>query len=217
MLNLHRSDTKPDWELVKPDQRNFWQMVASNTNGIITPANFVSITGALLVLIGLSQLEQGFIPLTALVLIGVGRLADILDGYIADKTATKGPLGEAIDAITDKVLGFLTIIVAAQYALLPGLVILVLVLHSVINTVIGFGSRVMGTTIHPVHEGKLAVALSWIVFTMWFINVIYARNHNHDSSLIKIVAILVTLAFTYFATATAIIYFKQFRKVLKND
>ena len=214
-LNLHRSATKPEWESVQPKKRNTWQRLAFKTRGLLTPANCISIAGAMLVIYGLSLLKDGYIPASAITLIAIGRLADILDGYVADKTGTKSPLGEVIDASTDKILGVIALAIIWQHQLIPRVILVAIALHTIVNIIIGVIGRFKGAMIHPAQEGKFAVALSWVILLTWSVNQFYQQTHDSQSAIIKYLSVGLSVLFSYFAVAAAVIYFNQLRKVSK--
>src|SRR5260370_1427998 len=110
-MNLHHAD-KPDWEKQPPDSWNVWQRLAARTQGVITPANFVSLAGVAMVITGLVLITVNSVLLGTLLVI-IGRMADILDGIVAEMTHTKSPLGELIDATIDKMILLAAIVVLA--------------------------------------------------------------------------------------------------------
>lgn len=161
-LNLHISPGKPDWETIRPNNWNTWQKLAAGTKGWITPANAVSSLGVILIIIGLWHLKNDA-TLTGVSFILAGRLADVADGFIADKTGTKSPLGELVDTTSDKLIAAITIITLFIYGLLPILILAAVGLHTIVNSSVSLLGRQRGTIIHPSLEGKLATFLAWTV------------------------------------------------------
>jgi len=160
-MNLHRTAGKPDWDAVKSADRNAFQKVGAATYTIVTPANVITVIGLGIVFFGLAQIlaEHYWIGLIAL---AVGRLLDIVDGVVADKTGTKSPTGEIFDAVADKIGTLLTIVVlfAAQIAE-PWLIILLLI-PQVLTPLVTFYKKQKRIEIHPTRQGKLSMATSWV-------------------------------------------------------
>jgi phosphatidylglycerophosphate synthase len=169
-LKSHTSRQKADWNYVAPDDLNFWQNTASKTNGVIAPANFISLFGALLVVWGFFLASEKL--WVGIVLIAIGRVCDVADGLVADVTKTKSPMGEMIDATTDKLLAAAAFGFALFLNLMPLWALAVLFMHSLINTVVSIYAKYNHIIIHPNIEGKLAVALSWLIVVLYAIDFI---------------------------------------------
>jgi len=156
-MNLHRTSTKPEWSDVR--HPNVWQRLAAATGGTVTPGNVLTLAGAVLVAWGLWRLAGGDY-LNALGLLVLGRAFDLLDGFAADKTGTKSPLGEALDAGIDKLATFVTLAVFGLAQIAPWWLIIAIVLpHTTIAaiTLARYGKR----EIHPSRTGKLSMATAW--------------------------------------------------------
>lgn len=159
-MNLHRSNNKPDWELMDASDRNVWQRIAAVTTGIVTPGNVVTFIGILLVVVGLFEiLKENYWWGSALII--VGRLCDLLDGWLAESTQTKSPLGELLDASIDKLGTILTIVVFYVAALAPWLLLTALLLPHIWIAVIAFMARRKNEQLHPSRLGKISMALLW--------------------------------------------------------
>jgi len=160
-MNLHRTTGKPDWDAIKPADRNTFQKIGAATRSIVTPPNIITIIGLAIVFFGLAQIlaEHYWIGLIAL---AVGRLLDIVDGMVAEATGTKSPTGEIFDAVADKIGTLLTIVVlfAAQIAE-PWLIVLLLI-PQVLTPLITFYKKQKRINIHPTRQGKLSMATSWV-------------------------------------------------------
>jgi phosphatidylglycerophosphate synthase len=137
--------------------------MAAKTNGVLTPSNAVTMLGFGLVI-------WGFVDIAAkqywlgLALVLIGRLADLLDGWLAQITATKSPIGEFLDATVDKLCGLVALIVLYATGIVPRWVLLAIFLPQIaisLVAVIDFiGKR--GRQHHPALAGKISMALSWI-------------------------------------------------------
>lgn len=71
---------------------------AEETNNVITPANAISATGLGLVIFGALQEDK----MKGTIIMGTGRVLDILDGKVARATDTSSSTGAMIDAVFDK-------------------------------------------------------------------------------------------------------------------
>lgn len=156
-MNLHHSPDEAEWESVTAGSRTALQRLAYATHGVITPGNLVTAAGFMLVIAGLWQLiEERYVA--AMILVIIGRSADILDGILADITATKSPLGEALDAGLDKLSTFLTIAVFLITAIVPAGVVGVIVLPHFLVAGLTLFARARGVRLHPSRAGKAGMA-----------------------------------------------------------
>jgi phosphatidylglycerophosphate synthase len=159
-MELHRTGKKADWELIPQGQWNSWQRLAARTHKIVTPGNIVSLLGLLLVGVGLvfvgrQQLWAGFI------IIGVGRIFDILDGMAADRTGTKSHIGEGIDAGFDKLAALASLVVFTTSHILPLSFAIIIGGLSIITALFSLAADMRGRTIHPNIAGKVGTAVLW--------------------------------------------------------
>jgi phosphatidylglycerophosphate synthase len=160
-MKLHRATAKPDWEIIAVERRNMWQRTASHTGGILTPGNFSSTTGLTfvglgLILVGQNKLWHG------LILIAIGRLCDIVDGVVAERTGTKSPLGEAVDASFDKLAAFASLIVFAAVGIIPWFFALLIGLQNGLTAMLSLTAKSQKRTVHPVSAGKIGGAIEWV-------------------------------------------------------
>lgn len=208
--NLHRSEEKADWETIPSSERNIWQIIASKSSGIITPGNIISLIGAFLVVLGTIRLING-VSIYALTLIALGRIADIADGYVADKTGTKSLLGETFDATIDKILVFIVFIVLLVSQLIPLIVLAMFFLQNLFNSSLSLLAKLKKKVIHPCLEGKLATALCWIT-VISFLLVDYLDDTNNQFTItVKILSYIAFIAFLYLGFKSSRIYYKQFK------
>ena len=208
-MNLHKAKSKADWYYVKKEDRNFWQKTAAASGGILAPANAVTLTGAILVLAGLVQISDK-LTLGAILFIVIGRLADIADGYVANKTGTKSPLGEVLDVTADKVLALATVTVLLFTSLVPVLILGLVAAQSLANGFISiYAKSSFGLTIHPAQSGKLAVAASWTVLASYLFYHLLEDGNNAFAPALLLLAWLFFAAFVYFGVSSTISYYKQ--------
>jgi phosphatidylglycerophosphate synthase len=160
-MQLHRTTGKADWLAVPPQSHTSWQRLAARSYGVVTPSNGITIAGFVLVVIGLQEIwNQHY--LTGTVLLATGRICDILDGWLAELTRTKSPLGEFLDAAIDKVLTILAVATFFVLHIAPAWVLMALVTPHVLIVVILLGWRIRKQAFHPSLVGKLSMAGVWL-------------------------------------------------------
>lgn len=159
-MNLHRSGSKAEWTNVPEGERNLAQKVAARTGGIVTPGNLVSMAGGLLVLSGLNDIYHGR-DKRGVAKIGIGRIGDMVDGTVAEKTKTKSPTGEAVDAGIDKVLMAAAIPVLVKRDVLPKSAAGLIVAQNIASAAIAVEGKRREIGIHPSEDGKKSVAAQW--------------------------------------------------------
>lgn len=159
-MNLHRANKKADWEYVTDGELNGFQRAAKRTDGIVTPGNAVSAIGAAFVLSGLHDVHRGKTK-RGIIKIGVGRIGDLIDGTVADKTGTKGPKGEAVDAGIDKALIASALPVLVERGGLPKYAAGAIAIQNAASAAIATKAKQEGVTLHPSEKGKNAVFGQW--------------------------------------------------------
>jgi phosphatidylglycerophosphate synthase len=160
-MNLHRTHGKPDWSGVVAAEQNKWQRLAVRTGGGVTPGNICTITGFVIVVAGLYFIVKEYFWF-GLLLLGVGRAFDLLDGWLADRTGTKSPLGELLDASFDKLGTALTLVVFALSHVAPGWALLALLLpHAAISVIAAQSFLRKRVQLHPSQIGKFSMAVAW--------------------------------------------------------
>jgi phosphatidylglycerophosphate synthase len=159
-MDLHRINGKSDWENVKPSDFNRFQQIAAATGGIVTPGNFVTILGLALTSYGLVLVLRSHLWL-GLIALGMGRVLDIIDGYVADGTRTKSQLGEMLDAAVDKIVTLLTACVLIVANVAPWWAIAAPIIPHAIIPFVVFHKRTRGIQVHPSRQGKLSMATAW--------------------------------------------------------
>jgi cardiolipin synthase len=175
-MQLHRAQARPEWSAVTPDQRNSWQRLAAQTAGILTPGNLMTVAGVFLVAIGLVLLlnEQYWL---SLVLVSVGRAFDLLDGWMADATGTKSPLGELFDATADKIVGIATLVVFFLSEIAPIWVLFMVFIPQIVISFMAVPAYFRHATLHPSRFGKNSMALGWVcLLGFWLIKSLGTDN-----------------------------------------
>ena len=160
-MDLHQSSHEPDWASVPGAERNFWQQLAARTGGAVTPANLVSVLGGLVGVAGLVMVAGGT-PEMGVFFLFLGRLADIADGAVAQATHTKSPIGEAVDATIDKLMCGGVLLIFALEDWMPLWIVLLLAVHTLINSAIGLLNNAHRLGIHPTRTGKIGATLVWM-------------------------------------------------------
>jgi len=159
---------RPDWEHIPSDDWSKWQRLAAYTHGYATPANLVTLLGLCLSLLGLGIIYNGSFLLGILAL-GLGRLADIFDGYIAALTGTKCPVGESLDAGTDKIIAIVGCIVLVVIGYVPPIPLFIILAQNICNVIFGAIASLRKRELHPSIAGKRATLLQWLVILMFII------------------------------------------------
>lgn len=160
-MQLHRTSGTPDWQSTPPTRQNGWQRLAAATNGLVTIGNIITIIGFGLVIYGIILLSHRAYW-NGLVVIMIGRLCDIADGWAAHITSTKSPLGESFDAVFDKLGTGATLIGLWLTRLVPWWAIIVLLAPHIINSFVSLIALRRNIRIHPTRRGKTSMALAWI-------------------------------------------------------
>lgn len=203
---LHRANGA-DWDNLKTDEMNFWQVHASRTRGIVTPANFITVLGFALVIAGLYFLYYG--PGTlGLLLVLFGRLGDILDGFVAELTKTKSPLGELLDAAADKVVIMLSLIVVYKLQYVPKVVFLGILAQTLYTGLLALSAKRLRIEIHPSLEGKWSTALAWTSILLYILAA--QITSTGLSSYLKLAAAIFYCVFLVLALVTSYGYTKKF-------
>lgn len=176
-MNLHRIDKVAEWENIPSEQRNFWQRRAAASNGLVTPGNAISFLGFAITMWGLIDINKNKTS-SGIKKIAVGRTMDILDGFVADKTKTKSPLGEGVDATLDKVSALLALPILAKKELIPSSTAIKFIIPHLANTAITALSKHKEVEIHPSFEGKLTTAGQWCSVGLYGLGKLANENGN---------------------------------------
>jgi phosphatidylglycerophosphate synthase len=137
--------------------------------------------------------------LEALGILLAGRSLDLLDGYAADKTRTKGVVGEAVDAVADKIEIGVIIIGVGIAGLVPFAALTFILLRVAWNGVVSFIAKKQKQLQHTVKYGKLATALEWAVVTFF----VLAALDSLASGLHVFFSILAWLSLALFVIAAS--------------
>lgn len=207
-MNLHRSSGKPGWLEVAPGSRNLWQRTAARSNGYITPPNAATIVGFGLVLVGIIfLLDRQYI--IAGILLLAGRFFDLVDGWLAEKTGTKSPFGEALDATVDKIATFLVLFTLPFTGVVPLWALLLIILPQIATSYVVLGARQRQKYTHPNLYGKLGIALAWIAIGGF---VFLAGSEVKYDSLLHIASGLLAVVSSLFSVIALQGYLKEFAK-----
>lgn len=160
-MQLHHTTGKPDWFAVKKSDYNVWQKLARSTKGIITPGNITTVLGFGLVIAGLWQIYFHHYWL-GIFTVSIGRLSDLLDGWLAEKTHTKSPLGESFDAVADKLGTLFTLAVLVLTHIVPIWIVVPMAAPQLILPFFTLVAHSRHKSIHPSRAGKLSMAFAWV-------------------------------------------------------
>lgn len=192
-LGLHRAKLA-DWEGINDKQRNIWQRVAYKSYGTLTPANFASLAGGALGVYGLIIVLNGE-TVSGLLLLAIGRIADLLDGMIAEYTKTKSPLGELVDAVVDKLVVAFAVIVFYAVGLIPLLIIIAVAALNILNGLASVIAKIKNVELHPSKFGKYSTALAWLTFIFYPLGEWIRDFESHSTGNILIGISLISFAF----------------------
>ena len=90
-------------------------------------------------------------------MLATGRICDVLDGWLAEITRTKSPLGELLDAGIDKIITILAVAAFFVAHIAPAWALIALVIPHILIVVIMFRWRIRKRAIHPSLAGKLSM------------------------------------------------------------
>lgn len=199
-MNLHRAEKVGDWEQIPHEKRNRWQKIAAKTKGIITPANFITLTGGVLVIDGLYDFAFGDKKMGVAKII-FGRALDVADGYVADKTGTKSPLGEAFDVTVDKIALATALPVLVDKDIIPMASGIMIGAQNLANIAITGIAKSRGNEIHSSRLGKNTTFGQWAAIGLYTIG---STSSHELSQSIEDSANVITYASTaigFFATS----------------
>jgi phosphatidylglycerophosphate synthase len=197
-MQLHRTTGTPDWETVPIAKRNRWQTLAARTHGVFTPGNIVTLGGLVLVGIGLYAVARQHYWL-GLSFVGAGRLSDLLDGWLAESTGTKSPLGELLDAGADKLGTFATIIVFYTSHLAPWWIVTALLLPHVMISASTLIAQHKHRRLHPSQAGKISMALSWLCLVGFVLLRALHATHSLFMPILAVLSLATSLLGSYVA------------------
>jgi phosphatidylglycerophosphate synthase len=186
---MHELHKRAEWYPVPEAKRTGVQRLAARTQGVITPANGISLVGAVITIIGLTLFYQQRYSI-GLLLVGVGRICDILDGQIARKTHTSSPFGEGLDAGFDKLVVLIACILLVASHVLPWeLAVVLLILQSVIAG-LALVVRHDGTGIHPTRVGKYAMFGLWMAIGLFMLAHVLAAGLPAQTAFVAAVTLM---------------------------
>lgn len=211
-MDLHRAGKRAEWASVSEDRRNAWQRLGASTNGLLTPANVVTLLGFLLVCIGLMATigKEYWLAVTLLL---VGRWCDVLDGWLAAKTGTKSPLGELLDAGLDKVEVVLAVGVLAVTDLVPIWVMVIVLLPQLIISAIALQAVARQEVLHPNPQGKFSMAVAWLALSGFvLLQVSGTEDVAKDGSLLWWAFCMLALISSILGVGAISAYLRQYRR-----
>ncbi len=187
-MNLHRSKGASDYEGLPYDELNCHQKLGRKSNGILTLANVVSLAGLVISSSGIKDCYQGNYK-KGVAKIASGRLLDILDGFVADKTKTKSELGARLDAGTDKILMAEALIGLGSKQILSNIVVASFATQN--------GANVLSTYLYlknhnnkdpqSSREGKLTTTFQWLTIGGFVVNELLEDQGRNKSSTLEVI------------------------------
>lgn len=165
-IQIHRTGKVADWDAVPPRARNRWQRTAAATHGYVAPGNAVSLIGAALSILGFVYVYQGKLWI-GFVMIVIGRVCDILDGYVAHYSGTKSTVGETVDAGLDKFVMLVAFVVFASTEIVPFAPLVALGIQQLVAAGLGAYARLKGLHMHPSRWGKYSAIVQWAALLLY--------------------------------------------------
>jgi phosphatidylglycerophosphate synthase len=150
-----------------------------------------------------------------LLYIGLGRLADIADGYVAHATGTKSQIGEAVDATIDKLTILMSLVVFLATGILPLVAVAIIGLRNSINISLSVAARLQKQILHPSLAGKFAAATEWATVLLFILAAIANEQTWESLEMIMLTAAWAMLGVSLFIGVTAIKDYAQdvFKKI----
>jgi phosphatidylglycerophosphate synthase len=141
------------------------------------------------------------------VFIGIGRFADVLDGIVAERTLTKSPLGEAVDATIDKILLAITVITIFILNLIPTVVLVLITLHGIYNILLYVVAHFKKSQLHPSLIGKLTASAEWISIGLFVIAHYLHKTSNAHANYFSVTALILFGLFLGLAITSSYKYY----------
>lgn len=204
-MSLHRA-TEPDWQSIPQPDRSMLQRIAANSHGLITVGNIITAIGFVMVAVGFLCILQAQL-FVGVLLITIGRIADLLDGYVADKTQTKSPVGEAFDAGIDKLELAIAVPILLVTPYANTLLVVFLLIHLLLNVLLFVIAQRRHQRIHPTRAGKLSTATAWIAAGLFVLSNVAMADWLH--MVIYGTAVICAFVFVTLAFVSAYQYLKQ--------
>lgn len=183
-MNLHRAGRIADWEKKDPSRRSKVQKIAAATGGIVTPGNVVSALGAGFVAAGLIDVYKDEKVRRGVWKIGIGRAFDLVDGFLAHRTETKSPLGEAVDATIDKLAMGAILAVFVKKDIISKRTAWHIFSQNLANVALTAIAQEQGIDFHASAAGKQTMLLQGM--TLGFNGLAYAEENSENPDMYKV-------------------------------
>lgn len=201
-----------EWYNVPTAKRSALQRLAFRTRGLITLANIATCLGGLLTIIGLVLFCARHFTIGATLII-VGRLCDILDGWLARKTHTSSPFGEGLDAGVDKLVVLLTAIVLLWMHIVPWPLIVLAAMLQAGTALLVLGARHLHILLHPSRVGKYSMFGTWVAVSLYLFSYMLAQQGHYVSGVFIAAQVGMVVSLAGYAEA-CIRYIRQIRRQL---
>jgi phosphatidylglycerophosphate synthase len=148
-------------------------------------------------------------------LIIVGRLCDVLDGWLARRTHTASPFGEGLDAGVDKLVILLAAILLLAMHIVPWpLIVLAAVLQAGIALIV-LGARRVQVLLHPSRLGKYSMFGLWVAVALYLVAFMLKENGTHSEWVFAAAQLCMMAAITGYVLA-CVRYLRQIRYYLSH-
>lgn len=168
--SLHRlENNQNDWDGLRPEEMNTWQRIAKKTRGLLTAANTITLMSTVVVMNGLFDYVNGR-KAEGIAKVAAGRFGDIADGYVADRTSTKGRVGRALDPSVDFIqLGF-ALPMLVDTGALPIVPAVLVAAPKVVDAAATVSATLRRKEINPTKEGKWSITAIWTGIGAFILN-----------------------------------------------
>jgi cardiolipin synthase (CMP-forming) len=141
------------------------------------------------------------------VLLAIGRLCDIADGWAAERTGTKSNFGAMLDAGADKLATIFILIVLVAAHILPLLAALLIILVQGIILFPSVIAVIRNIPIRPAVSGKLGMAATWLAVLSYVTGMMFDSIPGAMFRFIGLLMVIVALVLSSHAATT---YFKDY-------
>lgn len=179
---------------------------------ILTLANAVTVVGFLLTVFGAFHMDK----LWGVLIVGVGRTLDILDGKVARMLHEEGAFGAMLDATADK-LGILAIIIAEWYfGIAPVLILVSIILLNLANTYTAYIITHVehNLTIRPSSSGKHSLFLQNV--SLGAFALAYVIDNHSAKLMLQALGLVAGISGVYVIGIPAFIGYYKITKKLKK-
>lgn len=177
---------------------------------MLTVPNLISLIGSMLVVIGSLQLTTWF----GLGLVVIGRLADLLDGFVARRLHQVSNVGIILDLTLDKLAGLAIIVALWINSMAPKAALWAIFVQNSLNVVASYlVHRAHPGVVHtPLRSGKYAMALQNVAMLAYALGYLVSQTQPSAGQVIYYIGHgAVILGVGVFGARATFGYFRRIR------